>query len=79
MQAWKLVEELYTEHPEVMSDTENALSRALGDLTLQAWEARRKELALDQGVPPSFIQLLWSKRHDELEQSMQTPSAPDVV
>ncbi|UPK95438.1 hypothetical protein LCI18_006373 [Fusarium solani-melongenae] len=78
MQAWKLVEELYTEHPEVMSDTENALSRALGDLTLQAWEAHRKEVALDQAVPPYLIQLLWSKRNNELEQSMQAPSAPDV-
>ncbi|KAM0425984.1 hypothetical protein ACHAPT_008923 [Fusarium lateritium] len=76
--AWKLIEDLYNEHAELISDTENTLFRALIDLTLQAWEAHRKEVAFDQGVPPPFIQLLWSKSHQELEQSMQAPVAPDL-
>lgn len=80
--AWKLVEDLYNEHPEVIDDAENALFVALGDLTLEAWEARRKELVHGQGVresdvTPPFIQLLWDKRRKGIEESVQMPTAPD--
>ncbi|EXJ84092.1 hypothetical protein A1O3_04759 [Capronia epimyces CBS 606.96] len=64
--AWKLVEDLYNEHPELMHDAENTFIVALGDLTLEAWEMHRKEL-LRQGSPnlagaPQFIQRLWDQR-----------------
>jgi hypothetical protein len=42
--AWKLVESLYDEHPQLIDDTENTFYMALGDLTLEAWEARKMEL-----------------------------------
>jgi hypothetical protein len=80
--AWKLVEYLYNEHPELIDDAENTFFVALGDLTLEAWEARRKELVRGQGVresdvTPQFIQLLWDKRQNGNEESVQMPTVPD--
>jgi hypothetical protein len=80
--AWKLVEDLYNEHPELIDDAENTFFVALGDLTLEAWEARRKELARSQGVresdlTPHFIQLLWGKRRNGNKESVQLPPVPD--
>ncbi|KAF4966874.1 hypothetical protein FSARC_5487 [Fusarium sarcochroum] len=59
--AWKLVDGLYSSHPEIIEDAENPLFVALGNLTLEAWEARRKILTQGE-VTPSFIHTLWSKR-----------------
>lgn len=80
--AWKLVEDLYSEHPELIDDAEDAFFVALGDLTLEAWEARRKELVRGRGVresevTPRFIQLLWDKRQKGNEESVQIPTIPD--
>ncbi|KAF5654988.1 transcription factor [Fusarium heterosporum] len=59
--AWALVDGLYTEHPELIEHVENSLFFALGNLTLEAWEARRK--VLEEGeTTPTCIELLWSKR-----------------
>lgn len=65
--AWKLVQDLYDEHPELIDDTENTFFVALGDLTLEAWDRRRRELTVSHGLcdtngVPSFIQQLWETR-----------------
>lgn len=80
--AWRLIEDLYNEHPQLIDDVENTFYIALGDLTLEAWEARRKELDNGQDVtaPKStlqFIQLLWAKRHNIDEGHIQNPTIPD--
>ncbi len=87
--AWKLVEDLYNEHPELIDDTENTFFAALGDLTLEAWETRRKELVHGQrvrenDVTPQCIQLLWDKRQKGQEDNVQLsavvgPSGLDAV
>ena len=65
--AWKMIEDLYAEHPELIDEVDNSFFVALGDLTLEAWDTRRKELLRTPGVreadiTPSFVQLLWEKR-----------------
>ena len=80
--AWRLVEDLYNEHPELIDDAENTFFVALGDLTLEAWEVRRKELVRGRGVresdvTPQFIQLLWDKRQNRNEENVQMPTVPD--
>ncbi|KAJ4251468.1 hypothetical protein NW762_011453 [Fusarium torreyae] len=59
--AWRLVDVLYKDHPEIIEDAENPLFVALGNLTLEAWEVRRKMLTEGEATP-SFIHALWSKR-----------------
>ncbi|KAJ4033433.1 hypothetical protein NW756_012984 [Fusarium oxysporum] len=59
--AWKLVDSLYSDHPELVDSVENSLFTALGNLTLEAWEARRKALS-DADAVPACVELLWSKR-----------------
>ncbi|KAF7555491.1 hypothetical protein G7Z17_g2113 [Cylindrodendrum hubeiense] len=81
--AWKLVEDIYTDHPELIDDTENTFFVALGDLTLEAWEERRKELVCSQGAreynaTPQFIQLLWDKRQTKNKESFQIPTVLDT-
>ncbi|SPJ79180.1 uncharacterized protein FTOL_07571 [Fusarium torulosum] len=61
-QAWKLINDLYDEHPELIDHVENSLFFALGNLTLEAWEARRKTVAESEKTP-RCIEMLWSKRH----------------
>ncbi|KAK6368207.1 hypothetical protein LTS17_009948 [Exophiala oligosperma] len=65
--AWKLVQDLYEEHPELIDDTDNTFFVALGDLAVEAWDRRAKELFVSHGVcdassVPLFIQRLWEKR-----------------
>ncbi|OBS25099.1 hypothetical protein FPOA_05634 [Fusarium poae] len=60
-QAWKLVDGLYTDHHELIGNTESPLFVALGNLVLEAWESRRKVLT-EADVIPSCIELLWAKR-----------------
>ncbi|PYI09391.1 hypothetical protein BO78DRAFT_394903 [Aspergillus sclerotiicarbonarius CBS 121057] len=75
--AWKLVEDLYNEHPELIDDG-NDFFLAFGDLTLEAWVARRNELALSRGGvesdgTPRFIQLLWEKRQYQNADGAELP------
>lgn len=42
--AWQLIEELYSEHPELIHKTENSSLVAFGNLTLEAWEEHQIEL-----------------------------------
>jgi hypothetical protein len=60
-QAWKLIDDLYAEHPELIDHVENSLFFALGNLTLEAWEARRKTVAESEKTP-RCIETLWRKR-----------------
>ncbi|KAG5659594.1 hypothetical protein KAF25_002153 [Fusarium avenaceum] len=60
-QAWKLVDDLYADHPELIDHVENSLFFALGNLTLEAWEARRKMVA-ESAKTPRCVEMLWSKR-----------------
>lgn len=80
--AWKLVGVLYNDHPELIDDTENAFYSALGDLTVEAWETRRKELLRGQGsresdITPQFIRLLWDKRESGNDQRIQMSTIPE--
>ncbi|KAI1139875.1 hypothetical protein F5Y05DRAFT_334812 [Hypoxylon sp. FL0543] len=80
--AWKLVEDLYDEHPELIEDGENTFFVALGELTLEAWEVRRKELLRNQDVreydtTPRFIRLLWDDREKRNAERVQMPAIPD--
>ncbi|KAF7554345.1 hypothetical protein G7Z17_g2987 [Cylindrodendrum hubeiense] len=80
--AWRLVGDLYNDHPELIEDGTNRFFVAFGDLTLEAWQARRKELVTDRGasesdLTPQFIQLLWDKRQDKSENSLSISTALD--
>ncbi len=90
--AWRLVEDLYNEHPELIDDAAaNTFFFALGDLTLEAWEMRRKELARGhQGVlDTKFVtpQFVWSLRHqrenmlgeDRLQMSATVPDPQGLM
>ncbi|KAF7563735.1 hypothetical protein G7046_g384 [Stylonectria norvegica] len=79
--AWRLVEAMFKENPEVIDDTENSFYVALGDLVLVAWEARKGELIREQqfmelDVTPQFVRQLWLKRHDEQDDIV--PLAPEL-
>ncbi|KAI1372459.1 hypothetical protein F4677DRAFT_263499 [Hypoxylon crocopeplum] len=80
--AWKLVEDLYNARSELIENTENTFFVALGDLTLEAWEARRKELVRGQGardydITPQFIRSLWEKRENRNSERVQMLAVPD--
>jgi hypothetical protein len=80
--AWRLVKDFYNEHPELIAEAENTFFVALGDLTLEAWEARRKEMACGQdalecNTTPEFILLLWEKREKSNEERTQMPTISD--
>ncbi|KKK25407.1 hypothetical protein P175DRAFT_0521416 [Aspergillus ochraceoroseus IBT 24754] len=82
--AWRLVENLYDEHPKLISDGDNRFFVALGDLTLEAWEARRQGLVRDE-VPqelnanPQFIQLLSDRRKEKAIEGASTPIISDFI
>ncbi|KAI0843642.1 hypothetical protein F5Y06DRAFT_8274 [Hypoxylon sp. FL0890] len=80
--AWTLVEDLYNEHPELIEDGANTFFVALGDLTLEAWEARKKELLQSQNVreydtTPQFIRSLWDEREKRNVERVQMSAIPD--
>jgi hypothetical protein len=83
--AWNLVEDLYDEHPELGKDAANSFYVAFGELTLEAWEARRMELLRSQDVreshvAPKFIQSLRDERQNWDEQNVRTATAaPDSL
>ncbi|KAK2054438.1 hypothetical protein LY76DRAFT_579990 [Colletotrichum caudatum] len=81
--AWMLVEKLYEEHPEMIQDIgQNPFLAALGDLTLEACEACRKELVNSQvtgvtGAWPGFIHSIWDQRRNQAVQVSKV-SAPEL-
>ncbi|CAK7210791.1 hypothetical protein SBRCBS47491_000898 [Sporothrix bragantina] len=81
--AWRLVEGLYTEHPEIISPTETnnvhkGFFLALGDLTLEAWAAREAALRAEEGdnvVIPIFIQQLRESKAQAQDGTTASPYA----
>ncbi|GLA62043.1 hypothetical protein AtubIFM55763_007258 [Aspergillus tubingensis] len=66
--AWQLVEDLFSEHPELIDDS-NPFFVSFTDLVLDAWESRSYELARSQGgleavTTPRFIQRLFEKKRN---------------
>lgn len=78
--AWSLVEHLYSEHPELINDTATPLFAALGELTLEAWDARSRALKRELrklGPTPLFIQLLRDVNEFKNQDRPQLPIAMD--
>jgi hypothetical protein len=66
--AWKQVSEVFTNHSELITNTENALYLAIRELTLNAWEAKKAEMQNSQGEvqnpsTPEFIVALYSRKN----------------
>ncbi|OBT67796.1 hypothetical protein VE03_02495 [Pseudogymnoascus sp. 23342-1-I1] len=79
--AWRQVALFYEQHRESMDETENSFLDALGDLTLEAWQVRWKELVETQGgggrvddITPWYIKELQARHTKE---SMPINSASD--
>lgn len=66
--AWEQVKTVFDDHPRLVEDTDNTLYVAIGDLTLEAWEAREAALASEAADPsrqstPNYISALLSRRN----------------
>lgn len=70
IRAWQHIEQAYGYHPELITDTENPLCFAIGNLAIKAWEKRIGSVTNDQGqfqfTMPPFISTLQSQRHAKL-------------
>ncbi|KAF6811318.1 C6 transcription factor [Colletotrichum plurivorum] len=82
-QAWGLVERYFRDHEELFEDGKNPFNDALGDLTLEAWEARRKALAAgkspqEEVETPQFINRLWEKSRRRVEGVPQRSGVVDL-
>ncbi|KAI9150510.1 putative transcriptional regulatory protein C139.03-like protein 8 [Paramyrothecium foliicola] len=80
--AWNLVESLYARHPQLIEDNNNKFLTAFGELTLEAWEARRNVLmrsaaAQPSDLTPQFIQSLWRKRQGGNNNAVQEQTMTD--
>jgi hypothetical protein len=80
--AWRLIEDLYNEHTELIDDIQNTFFVALGDLTLEAWNARINHLGHAHDTPkprvtPQFVRLLRDKRENVNEEVSQISAVPD--
>ncbi|OLN86221.1 putative transcriptional regulatory protein C139.03-like protein 8 [Colletotrichum chlorophyti] len=69
--AWNLVEALYSNHPQLIEETDNKFFAALGELTLDAWESRKEALVQSHGdqTTPQPLQMLWRARRGDKVQS----------
>ncbi|KAH8895409.1 hypothetical protein GQ53DRAFT_715071 [Thozetella sp. PMI_491] len=79
--AWRLVEDLYKERPEIVDEAGNAFFAALSDLVLEAWEAREVDLVTREGITdgetaPQFVRVLREKRGSRKEAHSQMPMTP---
>ena len=66
-EAWQQIGEVYDNHPEMLSEGKSALSRAVGNLTIKAWEAHEAACmahfkGLPSGGPPQYISTLRLQR-----------------
>lgn len=81
--AWKLVQDFFDEYEKLLSDEQNSFFVALGEITLEAWEARRRYFQNHgQGVMecnplPRFIELLWNRQQLRNGQNMQVATTLD--
>ncbi|KAI9877354.1 MAG: hypothetical protein M1830_004160 [Pleopsidium flavum] len=65
--AWRQVNEVFEHHPEMITETKNALYLGISNLTIKAWEAREAEFArqpqnASEVAPPHFISTFSSQR-----------------
>ncbi|KAH8660371.1 hypothetical protein BX600DRAFT_513979 [Xylariales sp. PMI_506] len=84
--AWRLVEDLYNEHPEIIHDPSNPLFTAFNGLTLEAWDIHQQDLVVRGGpagepeVTPRFVQLLWgTRRKGKVERDKEEAQMPAVL
>ena len=78
--AWELVESFYNDYPELFEVNENAFYSALGELTLEAWQARKQELVSVKwtqmfDITPQFLRVLWNKLRSNNDQVIQAFTA----
>lgn len=60
--AWRQVDSSFLDRPEILHNSKNSLYRAIGNLTLKAWQAYEAASGQFQ-VPPRFISTLRSQRN----------------
>ena len=81
--AWRQLDEVYENHPEMIDDTKNTLNVAFGNLTIKAWEAREAQLVrLHQGTfeaasLPRCVSKLRSQRITARAAQTTSPSDPN--
>lgn len=68
--AWEQVEIVFEDFPGLVEDNKNTLYLAIGDLTLQAWEARSVTLARqltdkERPIEPTFVSKLLAMRQSQ--------------
>lgn len=76
--AWALVGRMYEDYPQLLQDDDKFYT-ALADLTLTAWEARRREAEAHGDVAPEFIGVLQGMRRDVGSEDAPTAVIGDVV
>jgi Fungal specific transcription factor domain len=75
--AWALVERMYDEYPQLLQDDDKFYT-ALADLTLKAWEARRREVDANGDAVPEFIKVL-QRGHVGEPEDAQTALIEDMI
>lgn len=70
IRAWRNVDQAYGYHPELITDTENPLYFAIGNLAVKAWEKRIGGVKNDKGqfhcTMPQSVSTLRSQRHAKI-------------
>lgn len=76
-QAWRQVNQIYDHHPELITNTRNALYFAIGNLAVKAWEktlgGTQNDQELHQFAMPRFISTLCSQRNLNQPQATKYP------
>lgn len=80
--AWRIIEKLFDNLPAVISEEDETFFNGLINLTLDAWEARRKELltissSLEAEITPPFIRSLYDRRRERNEDGMSMAAVLD--
>uniref|UniRef100_A0A0B7K7M5 Zn(2)-C6 fungal-type domain-containing protein n=3 Tax=Bionectria ochroleuca TaxID=29856 RepID=A0A0B7K7M5_BIOOC len=80
--AWRIIEKLFDNLPAVISEEDETFFSGLINLTLEAWEARRKELltmssSLEADLTPPFIRSLYDRRRERNEDGMSMAAVLD--
>ena len=84
--AWYYLETLYEGYGHVVLDEQNTFATSLGDLVLEAWEARSGQLFVEGGgkevTEPSFVGVLKEKRqgfmHNRIQDTLEIPLECDM-
>ncbi|CAG9983398.1 unnamed protein product [Clonostachys byssicola] len=80
--AWRIIEKLFDNLPAVISEEDETFFNGLINLTLDAWEARRKALltmssSLEADITPPFIRSLYDKRRERNDDGMSMAAVLD--